>query len=53
MQSMMRSVTGSASEFAFAVSVMALKAMGKQLPFLTDEDNRKINEIRVCITSKK
>jgi hypothetical protein len=53
MQGLMQSVTGSASEFAFAVCAMALKAMGKQMNFLTEQDMRLINDLRSRIAASK
>jgi hypothetical protein len=53
MRTMMRTPNHTASEFAFACSAMALKAMGKDLSFLNEDDLLIIKKIRVCITRKK
>lgn len=54
MLNIMRSTGCSASEFAFACSVMAIGAMNKKrLPFITESDRLILNKIRVCITHNK
>jgi hypothetical protein len=53
MQNMMQSFCGSASEFSFAVCAMALKAMKKKMDFLTDDDNKIINDLRIRITHNR
>ena len=54
MRNIMAMATGSASEFAFACSAMAIEARNKEkLPFITESDRLIINKIRVWITSNK
>ena len=52
MRNIMQSATGSASEFAFACSAMAIEKKRGPLPFITDADRLIINKIRVWITAK-
>ena len=50
----MQCASGSASEFAFACSVMAIEEHNKKpLQFVTDSDRLIINKIRVWITSNR
>ena len=51
MRAMMTVATGSASEFAFACTVMALEKKHGKLLVVTESDRLIINEIRVWITS--
>jgi hypothetical protein len=54
MLNIMRSTGYSASEFAFACSVMAIEAMnGCKLPYIKKSDRLILNNIRVCITHSK
>jgi hypothetical protein len=54
MRTIMAAATGSASEFAFACSVMAIEARNRiRLPFVTDSDRLIINKIRVWITQNR
>lgn len=52
MRNIMATATGSASEFAFACSAMAIESRNKKpLPFITEADRLIINKIWVWITS--
>jgi hypothetical protein len=53
MRNIMQSATGSASEFAFACSAMAIERKVGKLTFLTEADRLIIQKIRVWITSKR
>ncbi len=54
MRTIMQCASGSASEFAFACSVMAIEEHNKKpLQFVTDSDRLIINKIRVWITSNR
>ena len=51
MRNIMQQATGSASEFAFACSVMAIEKRNGKLPFVTDQDRLILNKIKVWISS--